>query len=72
MRPGDTGRQLGAVQGSVLPSPEFSLSSTLRRLLWAVAYKQIGVFALAEMIVFVFILVMGLAYAWRKGALEWI
>ena len=39
---------------------------------WAVAYKQIGVFALAEMIVFVFILVMGLAYAWRKGALEWI
>ena len=39
---------------------------------WAVAYKQVGVFALIEMLVFVLILVMGLAYAWRKGALEWI
>ena len=39
---------------------------------WAVAYKQVGVFALVEMLVFVVILVMGLAYAWRKGALEWI
>ena len=39
---------------------------------WAVAYKQIGLFALLEMIVFILILVMGLAYAWRKGALEWV
>lgn len=39
---------------------------------WAVAYKQVGVFALIEMLVFIAILVMGLAYAWRKGALEWI
>ena len=39
---------------------------------WAVAYKQVGVFALIEMLIFVVILVMGLAYAWRKGALEWI
>ncbi|MBI1800468.1 MAG: NADH-quinone oxidoreductase subunit A [Chloroflexi bacterium] len=39
---------------------------------WAVAYQQVGLFALAEMIVFIGILFMGLAYAWRKGALEWI
>src|SRR5437588_9769912 len=39
---------------------------------WAVAYKQIGLFALVEMLVFILILVMGLAYAWRKGALEWV
>ena len=39
---------------------------------WAVAYKQVGAFALAEMVVFIAILIMGLAYAWRKGALEWI
>jgi NADH:ubiquinone oxidoreductase subunit 3 (subunit A) len=39
---------------------------------WAVAYKQVGVFALVEMMVFIVILGLGLAYAWRKGALEWI
>ena len=39
---------------------------------WAVAYKQLGLFALVVMVIFIAILVMGLAYAWRKGALEWI
>ncbi len=38
---------------------------------WAVAFGKLGLFALLEMIVFVAILVLGLAYAWRKGALEW-
>lgn len=38
---------------------------------WAVAYNQLPLFALFEMFVFLFILVVGLAYAWRKGALEW-
>lgn len=38
---------------------------------WAVAYKQLGLYALVEMILFVAILVGGLLYAWRKGALEW-
>ena len=38
---------------------------------WAVAYKQLTAFALVEMFVFLAILVVGLAYAWRKGALEW-
>lgn len=38
---------------------------------WAVAYGQLGLYALVEMILFVGILVGGLLYAWRKGALEW-
>ena len=39
---------------------------------WAVAYNKLGLFALVEMFVFLAILMVGLAYAWRKGALEWI
>jgi len=38
---------------------------------WAVAYNQLTLFALVEMFIFLAILVIGLAYAWRKGALEW-
>ena len=38
---------------------------------WAVAYNSLGLFALVEMLVFLAILVLALAYAWRKGLLEW-
>jgi NADH-quinone oxidoreductase subunit A len=38
---------------------------------WAVAYRSLGWFGLAEMAVFVGILGIGLAYVWRVGALEW-
>jgi NADH:ubiquinone oxidoreductase subunit 3 (subunit A) len=38
---------------------------------WAVAYNKLGLFALVEMFIFLAILVVGLVYAWRKGALEW-
>ena len=38
---------------------------------WAVAFKQMGLFALIEMFIFVAILVMGLIYAWKKNVLEW-
>jgi NADH-quinone oxidoreductase subunit A len=38
---------------------------------WAVIYGQLGVYALVEMAVFVGILLVGYAYAWRKHALEW-
>lgn len=38
---------------------------------WAVEFRQLGLAALIEMMIFVGILVIGLAYAWRKGALEW-
>ena len=38
---------------------------------WAVVFRSIGVFALAEIVVFIAILGVGLAYAWRRGALKW-
>jgi len=38
---------------------------------WAVAFNQLGLFALIEMFIFLTVLFIGLAYAWRKGALEW-
>lgn len=39
---------------------------------WAVAYNHMGLFALVEMFIFILILVAGLLYAWRTGALEWV
>lgn len=38
---------------------------------WAVAYNQLTLFGLVEMFIFLAILAVGLAYAWRKGALAW-
>jgi NAD(P)H-quinone oxidoreductase subunit 3 len=38
---------------------------------WAVAFSQLGLLAFIEAIIFISILVLGLVYAWRKGALEW-
>jgi NADH-quinone oxidoreductase subunit A len=38
---------------------------------WAVTLDRLAVFGLVEMLVFLFILVVGFAYAWKKGALEW-
>jgi NADH-quinone oxidoreductase subunit A len=38
---------------------------------WAATYGQLGLLGLVEMLLFVVILVLGLAYAWAKGALEW-
>lgn len=38
---------------------------------WAVAYRQLGLYAVVEAILFILILVGGLLYAWRKGALDW-
>ncbi len=38
---------------------------------WAVAFRGFGLFGFAEMLVFVGILLLGLAYAWRKGVLKW-
>jgi NADH-quinone oxidoreductase subunit A len=38
---------------------------------WAVVFKQIGIVALIEMGLFLLLLVIGFAYVWKKGALEW-
>jgi NADH-quinone oxidoreductase subunit A len=39
---------------------------------WAVAFGQLGLYALVEMIIFILILLFGLYYAWKKGALKWV
>ena len=39
---------------------------------WAVVFKDLGLFAFVEMMVFVFVLLVGLVYAWNKGYLEWV
>ena len=38
---------------------------------WAVAFDKLALFAVLEGILFILILVSGLLYIWRKGALEW-
>ncbi len=38
---------------------------------WAVILERLGWFGVIEMAVFLFILVVGFVYAWKKGALEW-
>lgn len=38
---------------------------------WAVAFHKLGVLAFIEALIFIAILIVGLVYAWRKGALEW-
>jgi NADH-quinone oxidoreductase subunit A len=38
---------------------------------WAVAYKQLGLFALVEMVIFAGLLLIGLVYAWKKKVLRW-
>ncbi|AOH57188.1 NADH:ubiquinone oxidoreductase subunit A [Peribacillus muralis] len=38
---------------------------------WAVAYDELGLFALIEMLFFVIILMLGLIYAWKKKVLKW-
>lgn len=38
---------------------------------WAVVLRELKLTGLIEMLVFVVILLVGLIYAWKKGALEW-
>ncbi|MGM9708294.1 MAG: NADH-quinone oxidoreductase subunit A [Prevotella sp.] len=38
---------------------------------WAVVVKQLGIAALVSVAFFLLVLIFGLAYAWRKGVLEW-
>jgi NADH-quinone oxidoreductase subunit A len=38
---------------------------------WATQLEAFGVFGLLEMVAFIFVLLLGLIYAWRKGVLKW-
>ena len=39
---------------------------------WAVVLSELGLFGYIEMFVFIALLLAGFAYAWIKGALEWV
>ena len=39
---------------------------------WAVVFKKLGLFAFIEGLIFIGILIVGLAYVWKKGDLEWV
>lgn len=38
---------------------------------WAIRFNNMQFFTFIEMIIFIFILIVGLWYAWKEGALEW-
>ena len=38
---------------------------------WAIYFRQLGIFGLVQMGIFLVILTVGFVYAWKKGALEW-
>ena len=38
---------------------------------WAVVFKQLGWYGAIAMGIFIFVLVIGFIYDWKKGALEW-
>jgi len=39
---------------------------------WAVAFRELGLIGLTEMLVFLGVLVIGLIYAWKKKVLQWV
>jgi len=39
---------------------------------WAVVFKKLGLFAYVAGVIFIAILIVGLAYVWKKGDLEWV
>lgn len=38
---------------------------------WAAIVQDLGVYGLVSIFFFIVVLILGLAYAWKKGALEW-
>lgn len=38
---------------------------------WAVSFRELGLQGFITMFIFIFVLLVGYVYVWRKGALEW-
>ena len=38
---------------------------------WGVVFKQLGLFGFVAILIFLLMLIVGLIYEWKKGALEW-
>jgi NADH-quinone oxidoreductase subunit A len=39
---------------------------------WSVIFDDLGLFGFVDMVIFLALLMVGYAYAWKKGALEWV
>jgi len=75
------GRFLGPRKPSVVKQEPFECGNPASGNAWgrfsvkfyltAILFRRLGMFGFVEMTVFVAILTLGLAYVWRKGALEW-
>jgi len=39
---------------------------------WAVVFREVGWMGLVEAFLFIFVLLLGFLYAWRKGVMEWV
>ena len=39
---------------------------------WAVAFDALGLYGYIQAVIFIGLLLIGLAYEWKKGALEWV
>jgi NADH-quinone oxidoreductase subunit A len=38
---------------------------------WAVTFRELGLMGFVEMLVFIAVLLLGLIYVWKRGALKW-
>ncbi len=38
---------------------------------WALIFKEMGITALVIMFAYIFVIVLGFIYAWKKGAFQW-
>ena len=38
---------------------------------WAIYFRELGMFGLVQMAIFLIILTIGYVYVWKKGALDW-
>ena len=39
---------------------------------WAVSFRDVELIGLLEVGIFLLVLILALAYAWKKGVLEWV
>ena len=39
---------------------------------WAVIFQQLGIFGFIEIVFFIAVIALGIAYAWRKGVIQWL
>ena len=73
---GDRPAFVDGVEFSIAVFPTFYIPSlfdieVIFFLPWAIVFRQLKIFGLIEMIVFIVVLLIGYVYAWKKGALEW-